>query len=178
MALNVETGAGSSTSDSYASLADAAEYASARGLTFAITGDDEALAEQALRRATTWLDGYTLSRLPGLRTNLRDQALQWPRVGVVDREGNAIESDEIPTEIINACIEAAVREKASPGSLSPDVTPGQIAKRERVEGVIDVEYFGTGSIAGQKPVATVIDDILASLLGPRSSGLFGRTVRA
>ena len=178
MALTVEDGTGLADADTYAALATASDYATARGLTFAISGADQTPAEAALRRATTWLDAYVLPRLSGTyRTHQRDQALQWPRSGVVDREGNGIDSDEIPQEIINACIEAAVREKASPGSLSPDVTPGTVAKRERIEGAVEVEYFRAGAVADQRPISTVIDDILAPLLGPRATGYSGKAVR-
>lgn len=179
MALIVEDGTGLPLAESYVSLADANTYVLARGLTFPITGGDTALAEAALRRASTWLDGYTLPRLCGLRTKLRGQGLQWPRVGVTDREGNGILADEIPVEIINATIEAAVREKASPGALSPDVTPGTVKKRVRVEGAVEVEYAaGSTPATAQRPIATVIDDILAPLLGPRQSSYFGASVRA
>jgi hypothetical protein len=179
MSLIIETGAGLSGAESYVNLADAAAYAEARGLTFAISGDDEALAEQALRRATTWLDATYRSQFPGDRKNLRQQALEWPRIGAYDRNGYNITDSEIPRELVAATIEAAVREKASPGALSPDVTPGQIAKMERVEGAVTVEYaIGSGVISDQRPVSTVIDDILGSLLCvSRGPALFGVTVR-
>src|SRR5690606_33032799 len=153
-------GTGKSDAESYASLATIAAYAAAHGLTFAIEGDDEALAEAAARRATVWLDATYRSRFTGRRTNGRNQALEWPRTGAYDNQvpPDYLESDEIPQEIIDACCEAAIREKASPGSLSPDVTPGQVAKRERVEGAVEIEYFRAGGVTDQRPVATVVDD--------------------
>lgn len=182
MALTVETGAGLADADSYAALETINAYATSRGLTFVITGGtNEADAEAAARRGTVWLDATYRGRYPGRKANGRSQALEWPRINAYDRQvpPEYLESDEIPQEIIDACCEAAIREKASPGSLSPDVTPGAIVKRERVEGAVEVEYASQGaSVASQRPISTVIDDILGSLLGPRSSGLFGKAVRA
>lgn len=180
MALVVETGTGSASSDTYASLAAASAYATAHGLTFAISGADEVPAEQALRRATVWLDASYRTRFPGYRVNGRSQALEWPRYDAWDAEvpPNSIASTEIPIEIINATIEAAVREKATPGTLSPDLTPAEKIKRLKA-GSVELEYAGSpGTVAGQRVVATVIDDILSSLLGSRQSGYVGKAVRA
>lgn len=175
MALVVETGTGSSTSESYASLSAASAYAAARGLTFAIADDDEPLAEQALRRATAWLDATYRGRFPGWRKNRREQALEWPRESAYDAmcPPNLLADDAIPIEIVNATIEAAVREKANPGSLSPDVTPGRIMSEVSVEGAVSVKYVAPGGIADQRPVSTVIDGILSTLLGNRASPIFG-----
>lgn len=175
MALVVETGTGSSTSESYVSIADANTYATARGLTFAISGADAALAEQALRRATAWLDATYRGRFPGERKNRREQALEWPREHAYDAmcPANLLPDDEVPVEIVNATIEAAVREKAKPGSLAPDVTPGRIMSEVSVDGAVAVKFAAPGGIADQRPVSTVIDGILSTLLGNRASPIFG-----
>ncbi|GAA2867431.1 hypothetical protein GGQ99_001295 [Aminobacter niigataensis] len=178
MPLIVETGSGSPTAESYVSVADAAAYATARGLTFPTT--PEAAAEQALRRATTWLDGRYRGSFPGSRTNRREQALEWPRINAYDRScpPEYIDKNEIPVEIVNATIEAAVRELAAPGSLSPDVTPGKIKKSAKV-GEIAVEYAVGSGVTDQRPVLTVIDDVLSSILSiSRSPALFGKVLRA
>lgn len=182
MALTVETGAASATADSYASLATIAAYATAHGLTFAIAGADEVPAEQAARRATVWLDATYRGRFTGRRKNGRAQALEWPRYDAWDSQPvpDPIPSDEVPREIVSACCEAAIREKASPGTLSPDVTPGQVERSVSVANAVSVEYAATASgVAGQRPISTVIDDILGSLLtGSREAArLFGVAVR-
>lgn len=175
MALITEDGSGLANAESYVSVSDAAAYAAARGLTFPASPTDK--AEQALRRATAWLDGRYRSRFPGQRKNGRDQALEWPRVYACDRDGNEIASDEVPVEIVNATIEAAVREMAAPSSLSPDVTPGKVKKRAKVD-TIEVEYaVGTGTAYDQRPVVSVIDGILSGLLGS-ASPYVARAVRA
>lgn len=179
MPLIVEDGSGLANAESYVSVSDCAAYATARGLTF--TASPEATAEAALRRATTWLDGRYRGSFPGSRTNRREQALEWPRINAYDQScpRQFIKIDEIPVEIVHACCEAAIRELAAPGSLSPDVTPGKIKKSAKV-GDIAVEYVvGAGSACDQRPISTVIDDILGSLLSVnRGPALFGETVRA
>lgn len=177
MALVVETGTGASDSESYAAIANIAEYASKHGLTF--PASPAGPAEAAARRATAWIDGTYRSRFPGERKNGREQALEWPRVNAYDDSGNEIEDDEIPAEIVIATCEAAVRELASPGVLSPDVTPGKIKTEVAVSGAVSVKYATGYGIEGQKPVSTKIDDILATLLGKRvHNALFGKVSRA
>jgi hypothetical protein len=177
MALTITPGGASD--DSYASTAEASAYADSRGLTFAVAGDDAPLAEQALRRATAWVDATYRARFPGYRVNAREQALEWPRYDAYDTEGNYIESTVVPVEIINATIEAAIREKASPGALSPDVTPGTVKKRVRVEGAVEVEYaVGAGGVRSQVPISTVIDGLLGSLLSSPRNIYGGKAVRA
>jgi hypothetical protein len=173
MAFVVETGAGVEDANSYATEAAFDAYCEDHGLT-AADGD----TEPALVRATVWLDAYTLPRLMGLRTHGRSQALAWPRINVLDREGYVIQPDEIPQQIIDACCEAAIREKANPGALSPDVTTAEKVKRLKA-GSVEIEYAGsTGGPGDLRPIVSVVDDILASLLGPRPSPYFGRAIRA
>lgn len=162
--LIVEDGSGLATAESYVSVSDAVAYAAARGLAFPASPTDK--AEAALRRATAYIDNTYRTRFPGQRKMFRKQGLEWPRVGVVDMNGFAVMSDEIPVEVIRATCEAAVRELATPGSLNPDVTPGKVKKRVRVEGAVEVEYaVGAGGVASQQPISPIIDGILAALIG-------------
>lgn len=172
MALVVEDGTGKADAESYASIASINAYATANGKTFPITGSDGpstaaavAAAEAAARRSTKWLDGTYRDRFPGSRKNGREQGLEWPRTGAVDADGNAISDEAIPKEIVEAQAEAAIRELARPGGLSPDVTAGRIKTRARVEGAVDVTYAEGFGVAGQLPTVPEVDKILASLLG-------------
>lgn len=180
MALVIEDGSGKADADSYVSLADASTIATALGLTFAISGADEALAEQALRRASLWMDATYRAYLGGWRTKYRAQAFEFPRSGMWDAGAmpQIIAADEIPVEWKKATVIAAVREKASPGTLSPDVAPGKVKKSATV-GDISVEYaIGSGSVTDQRSVVTMIDDVLGSLLAiNRGAVLFGKAVR-
>lgn len=179
MPLIVEDGTGKADADAYASLATINAYATAHGLPFVITGGtNEADAEAAARRAFTWLNGSFRSSFTGRRTHGRSQAGEWPRSNAHDNQcpPEYIANDVIPQEIIDAQCEAAIREKASPGSLSPDVTPGKIKQAVRV-GQVAVEYaIGSGTAREQRPVIAVINDILGPLLGGSGSPLSGETV--
>lgn len=165
MPLVVEDGSVVDGAESYVSVIDAAAYAESRGLAF--QPSPEASAEAALRRATTWLDATYRSRFTGRRRNGRAQSLEWPRIDAEDAEGNAISDEEVPVEIVHACCEAAVRELANPGALSPDVTLGRVMKSASVDGAVSVEFMAVGGVEGQRPIASVIDDILGSLIGQR-----------
>ena len=168
MALIIEDGTIVTGAQSYVSASDCRIYALARGLKFT----DDAAGEQALVRATTWLD----SAYPwtGARTGGRGQPLQWPRQNVTDVEGNPIANDEIPQEVVSACCEAAVRELAKPGSLSPDYTPAKRIKSASVDGAVSVEYVG----GSEMPISTVIDGILTSLIVvSRLPAIMGKSVR-
>lgn len=164
--LIVEDGSGLPNAESYVSVDDCGLYAAAHGLPFDV-GSPETDAEAALRRATTWIDATYRDRFTGRRRNGRQQALEWPRVNATDAEGNAIANDEIPSEIIAATCEAAIRELATPGALAPDVTPGEIIKQASVTGAVSVTYASGSGVDSQLPVVTAIDNILGSLIGSR-----------
>ena len=157
--------AGAANSDSYADLATALAYTAARGVVW--TGAD-ADRETALRRATAWVDATYRGRFPGHRLNGRSQALEWPRQSATDAAGEIVESTTIPTEIVNATCEAAARELATPGGLSPDVTPSQSVRMESV-GPISVTYAGRSDAEAYKPVLAVVNGILSSLIGGNTS---------
>jgi hypothetical protein len=166
VSLIVEDGTGKANAESYVS-----------GLAFNVTGAPAiALAEQALRRATEWIDAKYGARFAGTWA-VDDQALAWPRLYATYRL-DPILSTVVPSQVIAATVQAAVRELASPGSLTPDVTTGKTKKRVKVEG-IEVEYaVGSGGVASQTPIVSIIDGILAPLIGKAPSPYFGAAVRA
>lgn len=173
MALIVEDGSGIEDADAYQAISDIQDYAAARGLTFVIT--DVAAAEAAARRAATWLDATYRTRLPGARVRGRAQGLEWPRKYAFDTSNEVIADDEVPPEWLRANSEAAIRELASPGALSPDVIVGRIEKSVSVSGAVSVTYAGEADYVGsQRPIVTLIDDILSGLLG--SGNQTGRSI--
>lgn len=178
MALVVEDGTGKADAESYVAVEDADAYHTARGNT-AWTGATDT-KEASLRRGRTVIDGRYQGRWPGHRTNGRAQALDWPRRGVIDGDGNQIADDEIPSELIAASCEAALRELTAPGSLTPDTVPARLIKRES-KGVgplqKTLEYADVNGAAAARPVVTLIDEILAPILLPSTSGS-GRLLRA
>ena len=95
-------------------------------------------------------------------------------MGAYDVEGNIIGSDEVPVEIINATIEAALRELATPGSMLPDLERGGQLKRVKA-GSVEVEY---GSNATATTDFQLIDGLLSGLLqSGGGGGMFGVAVR-
>ena len=160
--------------DFYGTVAAADAYHAARA-NAAWTGEEPA-KQAALLRASAYIDGkYQFqnargrweSLFSGIKTGGRAQALQWPRTGAADNEGSAIPADEIPTEIEQATYEAALREIAAPGSLSPDYVATNAIKRQKVD-VLEIEYQSAAPGAGgvpTRPVITVVDELVAPLLG-------------
>lgn len=193
MALVVEDGSGQVDAQSYLSVADFKSFALTN---YAVTDPvaDDAI-EQALRRASRYLDGRYRYRWLGIRTNGREQGLEWPRRGVVLSSPYTLPSspytygyfppvewpalswtiaeDEVPREVKDATAEAAIRELASPGSLTPDRTPARQVLQQTV-GPITTVY---ANVAATRPIVTVIDEILAPLLN-RTSAFSGSLVRA
>lgn len=124
-------------------------------------------AQPALVRATRYIDGRYGSRFTGKRAGGYAQSLAWPRSGARTREGFAIPADVVPDAVVSATYEAALRELAAPGSLSPDFVAGQQVTKEKVD-VIEVTYADASSLGADaiRPVVTIIDEMLADLLVP------------
>lgn len=153
---------GDPAANSYASVAQANTYFTDRAAA-AWTGTD-AVKEAALIRATQWIDGRYGDRWPGTRLNLREQALDWPRINVTDRDGAFVAHDEIPVEVINATCEAAIRELVTPGVLSPDITPGMIKVLTQVEGLQWTPLRTSAGVSDMTLTITAVDRALASLI--------------
>jgi hypothetical protein len=79
MALIIEDGTGVLNADSYVSASRAQAFASSLGLAWP---ENVTAAEQALRRATRFIDASYRGRFLGVRVKGRAQALEWPRSGV------------------------------------------------------------------------------------------------
>ena len=126
----------------------------------------------ALVRASSYIDGRYGSRFVGVRAGGFAQAQAWPRTGAVTRDGFAIPPSVVPDVIGNATYEAALRELAAPGSLSPDYVASQQVTREKV-GEIEVAYANTATLGADavRPVVTVIDEMLAELMSRRVPGV-------
>ena len=161
MPIVVEDGTGLPDANAYASEDDFDTYTEDRGYAV-VVGDTEA----ALIRGTAALESMYGLRWPGERTHGRDQGLGWPRTGATDIDDNVILDDEIPVEVIEATIELAMRELASPGSTMPDLARGGTVRRVRA-GSVEVEYAAN---AIPTTTFTLIDGILQPLIGSTSHG--------
>uniref|UniRef100_A0A6M3LK78 Putative structural protein n=1 Tax=viral metagenome TaxID=1070528 RepID=A0A6M3LK78_9ZZZZ len=133
MSIVVEDGTGLATAESYISVADASTYFTARGNTTWDAIATDALREAYLRQATEYMISTYRRRWQGVRLD-EDQALDWPRDGVVV-DSWEVDNDSVPTIIERACAELAL--KASSAELQPDLTQGVLSEQV---GVIKVEY--------------------------------------
>jgi len=100
----VEDGSGLTNSNSYASVAEGNAYHEAHTYATTWTGAATATKEAALVFATRLLDQHVAWY--GARCT-EDQALRWPRLGVLDLDGYEIDSNVIPPELKNATCELA-----------------------------------------------------------------------
>lgn len=161
----------------YSTIADWKTYASARGQTDIAAADDADLTT-ALRRGSEAEDARYEHKFPGVRTDGRDQTRAWPRKmsngdKVTDAFGQTILTTAVPDEVIRAAYELARAELTTPGSLAPQFTPiTRVKSTSEAVGPLSEEttYFDVGgSDAAQMPVLTIVDGVLAPLIGVKSN---------
>lgn len=164
---------GAEDADALVTFERVADYATAKGLSFA---PNEDLGAPSIRRATTWL--CTAWTWKGYRANGRSQALAWPRTGVEDAEGETVDPTTIPTEIEDACCEAAIYEYNNDGGLAPVVVLAERIKSESI-GPIRTEYVvGQQSAEASRPILTIVGDMVSGLVaGANANPIIGTAVR-
>ena len=171
MKIIIENGAGLPDAESYASVAAADARCASLGLT-AWAALAEASKEIALRKAMIFMATYR-TRWAGRRV-YQHQALDWPRYNVVV-DGFILPSSSLPLDVVNACIDLAVR-AGSGEDLLPDLDTGSNAiKRDKV-GPIDTEYFQNTTDARERFVA--VDALLAPYFGAAGGGNSIKVTRA
>lgn len=158
----VEDGSGVTGANSYASEAAATAYMdnTKSAATWTAVSDKE----MALREGTRYLDAAYGHRWRGRRGAI-DNPLDWPRTGAADNDHYTFPLDEIPTELIEATAEAALR--ADSDTLTPDLT-ADTSGIKRVRKKLDVLEIETEyqPAAGQFKTFTVIERILRDLIEP------------
>ena len=165
MALVTEIGTASSASESLCDVATALTYHADRGnAAWAVL--TTAQQEQALRRATDYMERVYKAQWQGLRVN-NTQALDWPRVGVT-ANGYYVLSTIVPIPVQRACAELAIR--ASTGDLLSDTNQQKIKTKV---GDIEVEYDKNSPQATQY---SAVDALLSPYLST-NSGIAHRIVR-
>jgi len=182
--ITVETGAVVTGANSFVSLADFQAYHAARGN--ALTSYTDEQQKAALVKAGDYLNGLTWR---GVKTG-RDNPMCWPRygtedggsiwnqltypasewVGVLDKDGFYIPTDEVPGEVVNAQCDAAYLILGGE-TLQPTLERGGQVKREKID-VIDTEWF-----AGASPTNRYLG-VEALLKGLLRSGMSIETLRA
>jgi len=115
MLNDLDTTIGGTTSNSYATLAEAETYLGARQVNDAWNGLPDIDKQGLLILATKQLD---LLSFYGLATS-QFQALSWPRFGMVTKEGYIIQFDQIPRQLKEAQAELAFALAIGTFSLDP-----------------------------------------------------------
>lgn len=177
MALIVETGTGSSTANSLASVADADAYHLIRDNT-AWAALTTAAKEAALVKASAYLCDEV--RFPWIGTKAQGyaQRMPWPRTSASEADGSAIPDTVVPWRIVDACCELAG--VASAGTdLNPALERGGQVKSESV-GSISVTYMdgaplGTVYQAAFGLVHPLLKERSKLTVGPKWSGGTGAT---
>ena len=153
----VEDGSIVAGANSYVTLADAQQYVdntSANAIWDALL---QAPKEKSLRMATQFIDQEYHGQWKGLRVD-EDQTLDWPRSGVVDRDGYDFDYESIPQKLQDAVCEAAV-DYAVNGTLMPDVgTPGG-TKRVKA-GPVEKEYFTSDFVKLRRLIDALVEDMI------------------
>lgn len=173
MALVIEDGTGKDNATSYVTVAEARQYAQARGVT--LPAAEEAV-EAMLVQAMDYLEAQRW-RYQGSKTYPGVQALQWPRSGVILDCHYRLASNVIPVELKKAQMQAALEVAA--GLVLMPSSDGRIVKREKVD-VIETEFM-TGQDIGASgtmgPSFPALDALLEPLFEPCGGGFFLKTVR-
>lgn len=170
MALVIENGSGVTGANSYVTTTAARAYATARAITLPAAGSGTDPLEALLTKALDFIEGLR-AEFQGVKVDA-DQALQWPRYGVVV-DGYALDSDVIPTVLKSAQCQLAC--DAYSTTLMP-VGGGREVIKERVEGAVEVNY-SPGSGSNPQPQFTAAMALLAPLLTTGLSGGQLTTVR-
>ena len=108
------------------------------------------------------------------RRAFQHQALDWPRYNVLV-DGFIVPSTIVPADVVNACIDLAVR--AGRGEdLLPDLDTGSHAIRKDKTGPLETEYFQNTTDARDRFVA--VDALLAPYFGSAGGGNAIKVVRS
>lgn len=153
--LIVETGAGLSNANSYVDTDYADAYLTNKGTPQEWT--DAADTDAALIASTQYIDAIYSARWFGYR-QLYSQALAWPRINVLDRDGFIVTG--VPRKLKEATVEIAI--KILQG-LVVDNT-GTIKRKRSKVGEIEseVEYVGGRS---PTPYFTLVENLLSEFTG-------------
>jgi hypothetical protein len=151
MAFTVETGTGSATSNSYATVAEADTYFLDRNIAD-WAALDNAVKQAALIEATSYINNNYY--LTGCYPNNEDQALQVPCSGLVDCNSKIYEDNEIPAKLKEAVLIAA--KQFSEGTKLND--PIERATKSEKAGSVAVEYMdGATSQAIQSEINSIMN---------------------
>lgn len=153
MAVTFDTTVGGSDATSYATVAEADQYAIDYALSDWQALSDEDTKKQHLNKAAQYLDSTYGDRLRGYKETTT-QALEYPRDYITDEQGNTLYDGVIPSQIKSAQIEAANYYAAG-----TDITAdqGKAVVSESLEGLGEIQYRDYGI---SQDVRTRIDQLV------------------
>lgn len=167
----------SPTADSYTDTDQFKAHCEAVGHDVAELTDSD--IEQALRRATAYLDGVYGSRFIGEATTF-EQSLEWPRKRAKFR-GKFFPDNEIPAKLVAATCEAAFITAGDAAALTAGFNTETQIVREKV-GELEMQYSDKATLSLDKslPKYSVIENLLFGLIAPDQTGAatFGFLARA
>ena len=170
MALVIEDGTGILGADSWLTIAEIETTLALLGYTN-WTGNDPATSnpwtdakkEVAARLATIYLDKRYCAKWTGRKTYGRDrQNLQWPRARVWDSSGYLLDSNVVPTEVLES--QAILADFALVEQLQPNIDPatGTVLKSDMSKvGPLQVKQEFSGS-SGSRKIYQIVDDMLCT----------------
>lgn len=136
MALIVEDGTIVTNANTYVSVTDVDTYCENRGLTTWSNSYDDDAKEQAILRAMDYIEALFWK---GLKAN-ESNALEWPRSGVVDKNGYTVEDNAVPIQVQYGLCRASYEEFNSPGCLLKNMTKDDFVTEKEIEGAISKKY--------------------------------------
>lgn len=145
-------------------------YWNDRGQQVAIIAFDDDQISAALLVASGYLDAAFMSQWMGLKHDGRAQIREWPRDGVQDIYGYAIDNTVPPREVVNATYEAALRQLQTPGVFFKDYNPSKY-KSVSVSGAV-AAVFAVGSAYDFQTQMPQIAAILMPILTGLGAGAF------
>lgn len=168
MALIVETGAGLSNSNSYATAAQADAFFADRGASAAWTAANQTQKEQSLIAASDYIDAKF--SFVGQR-NSASQAMAWPRTGASDSvEGYDVPTNVVPSAVVKTAIVLAGKVLGGEVLLTDDDRGGFI--KSASVGSLSVTYADGAPVGKAYGFAMLLKGLL-STVGIGSSALLG-----
>lgn len=139
----VSTPATGTSGNSYATIAEADSYLEDSidaGLNW-VSVDPDSKA-RALITATRLLDNQCWVGTKTASSN----TLEWPRTGVTDADGNAVDENTVPDQIVNGTIRLAYELSQDPTLASQQNTGSN--DKKYVAGSVSIEFFRPGGVLG------------------------------
>jgi hypothetical protein len=153
MAVSFDATVGSADATSYATIAEADQYAIDYALSIWAALTDEDVKKQYLNKAAQYIDSHYGDRLTGYKETTT-QSLEYPRDYIYDDQSNILYDGVIPPQIKSAQIEAA-----NYFAAGTDITAdkGKAVTSESLQGLGKIDYRDYGL---SQDVRTRIDQLI------------------